>query len=275
MNAELLHVADCELAEGPVWHGRSLWWVDIEAGRLLNSNGDVFKAPFSIGAALPCKNACWLLAEEEGFSIWNLTEEPRRFWTRPDAGPKYRFNDAKVAPDGSVWAGTLKRGSMEGNCKYYRLKPNLEVTEDITEIGLANGLDWFENRFYYTDTGAQTVYVRDGNQTRIFANIEQGYPDGLTVDQVGNVWLAIWGEGKVICLHSETAKVIAMIDLPVPNVSSCCFGGNDLETLYITTARQHLSDEQLEQYPQSGSIFCCRPGARGFEARVFNNGALT
>jgi sugar lactone lactonase YvrE len=275
MKAELFHTKDCDLAEGPVWHDQRLWWVDIEAGQLLNSEGDIFEAPFSIGSALPCTSGRWILAEEDGFSIWDLKENPWHFWTRPDTAPEVRFNDAKVAPDGSVWAGTLQRGTLAGDCVFYRLNPDFEVTAEISGIGLCNGLDWFGDHFYYTDTGAQTVLVRNETQTRIFAKIEQGYPDGLTVDRAGNIWLAIWGEGQVIGLHAETAEVIATIEVPVPNVSSCCFGGDDLETLYITTARQGLSDKQLEQAPLSGSIFCCRPGAKGFETRTFNDGEAT
>lgn len=261
----------CDLAEGPVWYNGLLWWVDIEAGRLLNSDGGGFEAPFSIGAALPCTSGRWLLAEEDGFSIWDLKGDPQRFWTRPDVSSDYRFNDAKVAPDGSVWAGTLKRGTLTGDCAFYRLDADLQVHAELTGVGLCNGLDWFADRFYFTDTGAQTIYVHGHNPKQVFAKIEQGYPDGMTVDADGHVWAAIWGEGKVLCLDAESAEVIATVTVPAPHVSSCCFGGSDLGTLYITTARQGLSAEQLEQYPLSGSIFCCRPGVQGFETRIFND----
>lgn len=274
MKAELFHSMDCDLAEGPIWHDGRLWWVDIEAGHLLNSNNDVFKAPFSIGAALPCASGRWLLAEEKGFSFWDLKGEPHRFWTRPDAEGDYRFNDAKVAPSGSVWAGSLKRGTLTGNCAFSRLGEDREVVTEFSEIGLCNGLDWFADRFYFTDTGAQTIFVCHADQTRVFAKIECGYPDGMTVDTKGQVWTAIWGEGKVLCLNADSAEVIATIDVPAPHVSSVCFGGDDLKTLYITTARQGLSDEQLKEFPQSGSIFCCRPGATGFTTRIFTDGEI-
>jgi len=274
VNAELFYSIDCDLAEGPVWHDGRLWWVDIEEGWLLNSDGRVFKAPFPIGTALPCTSGRWLLAEDEGFSFWDLKGDPLRVWTRLDGCPEYRFNDAKVAPDGSVWAGTLKRGTLTGDCFFFRLTPDMEAHAEISGIGLCNGLDWFGDRFYFTDTGAQTIYVCSLNQTRVFAKIEQGYPDGMTVDAKGHVWTAIWGEGKVLCLDAESAEVIATVEVPVPHVSSCCFGGDDLGTLYITTARQGLSDEQLEQFPQSGSIFCCRPDVKGFKTRLFNDGEI-
>lgn len=274
MNAELFHSGTCDLAEGPVWYDGLLWWVDIESGRLLNSDGCVFKAPFSIGTALPCTSGRWLLAEEEGFSFWNLKEEPKRFWTRFERSPEYRFNDAKVAPDGALWAGLLKRGTLDGGCYFYRLAPDLAVHAQVASMGLCNGLDWFADRFYFTDTGAQTIFVHSRNQTRDFAKIKHGYPDGMTVDEKGRVWTAIWGEGKVLCLDAESAEVITTVEVPAPHVSSCCFGDDDLGTLYITTARQGLSDEQLEQYPQSGSIFCCRPGVKGFETRMFNDGEI-
>lgn len=274
MKAELYFSATCNLAEGPVWYSGLLWWVDIEAGRLMNSSGAVYEAGFSVGAALPCEDGRWLLAEEDGFSFWDLNTPPQRFWQLPVKSPDYRFNDAEVAPDGSVWAGSLKRGALEGGCTFYRLDPSLKVSAKICEVGLCNGMDWFGDRFYFADTGAQTVYVRTAGKTGVFNRFKQGYPDGLTVDVNGNVWVALWGEGRVVCLAAETGAMLTSVEVPAAHVSSCCFGGADLETLYITTARQGLCEEQLSQFPESGGLFCVRPGVKGFQKRAFNNGAI-
>ncbi len=277
MKAELFRQAAHELAEGPVWHEGCLWWVDLEVGSLHNSEGQSYHAPHSIGAALPCTSGCWLLAEEGGFSFWHLRGgAPQRFWTRPERSPKYRFNDAKVAPDGTVVAGSLQRGTLEGDCSYYELSESLKVVKVRGGVGLCNGIDWDVARdcIYFTDTGAQAIYrcpTGQWDEAGVFASFEEGYPDGLCVDAEGNVWVALWGAGRVVCIEGSGERILHRVEVPVPNVSSCCFGGADMDTLYITTAREGMSLEQLGESPLSGSIFACQTIQRGVPTRVFND----
>jgi sugar lactone lactonase YvrE len=94
--------------------------------------------------------------------------------------------------------------------------------------------------------------------------------DGMTIDCNDNLWVAQWGGGGVYCYNPYTGDLLTKIVVPAPHVASCAFGGDKLDTLYITTARAGLSEEQLEEYPLSGSVFCCKPGAKGVPANCFH-----
>ena len=96
-----------------------------------------------------------------------------------------------------------------------------------------------------------------------------GSPDGMTIDGNDNLWVAQWGGSGVYCYNPRTGELLAKVEVPAPHVASCAFGGEKLDTLYITTARAGLTDEQLKQYPLSGSLFSCRPGVQGVPANVF------
>ena len=92
----------------------------------------------------------------------------------------------------------------------------------------------------------------------------------MTIDCNDNLWVAQWGGGGVYCYNPYTGDLLTKIVVPAPHVASCAFGGDKLDTLYITTARAGLSEEQLEEYPLSGSVFCCKPGAKGMPANYFH-----
>lgn len=264
--AELYCEQDCELAEGPVWFGDKLWWVDIEAGRLLHDGGEVFQAPFAIGAAVPQGDGSWILADEQGFSRWNLENTPRSLWKHPRADDKtLRFNDGKRSPAGNVWAGTLDRKTLQGTNALFRLDANGNVTVLAEDIALSNGLAWDERRqrFYLSDTGAGVVCLWDYNETedsiahrRVAFSCDDGHPDGMCIDEEGRLWIAVWGAGEVRCYEPDTGEIVARVEVPVPQVSSCCFGEGGL--LYITTAWQGMSEEERAQYPLSGSIFIAK-----------------
>ena len=131
---------------------------------------------------------------------------------------------------------------------------------------------------YYTESYRYAIFAYDFNpekgtisNRRIFIEIDPntgGMPDGLTVDADGYIWSAECGSGKVI-RYSPKGKVDYSITLPVPRVTSCTFGGEDYSTLYITTAREHMSQDQLSKWPLSGSLFACKPGVSGIPETPF------
>ena len=106
-------------------------------------------------------------------------------------------------------------------------------------------------------------------QVIIRSNTKNESPDGMCVDSEGMLWVAFWGGARVGRYDPVTGKQVVEITVPALHVTSCCFGGTDLQTLYITTARQGLSQQQLQEYPLSGSIFSCQPGVSGLSADVF------
>jgi sugar lactone lactonase YvrE len=184
-------------------------------------------------------------------------------------GGDRRFNDAAVDPLGRLLAGSMPI-DLDGPPAGRLYSVNGNRAQLLLEgIGLPNGLDWSPDSrtLYFTDStaGAVGLYrydVATGTIERQHGalELERGTPDGHTVDADGNLWVAAWSAGEVVCL-TPTGRVIATVTLPVSNPTSCTFGGPDLDTLYITTAASEGSTGARE--PHSGSIFACVPGAIG------------
>jgi sugar lactone lactonase YvrE len=183
-----------------------------------------------------------------------------------------RFNDACCDPAGRVLAGTLSRTRLPGSAALYRLEPSGALTR-LLPATLSNGLDWNIDAtvLYYVDSTTQQVdaiaYDVDTGMLgtrRPFARIapEDGLPDGLTVDAQGGVWLALFG-GAAIRRYTPGGELEAELPLPVTNPTSLAFGGTDLKTLFVTSARHLLTSEQLTREPLAGSVLTLRPGVAG------------
>ena len=178
----------------------------------------------------------------------------------------------------NFWAGTMARREDSGQtCSLYRLSPGGEVTELFGDIGLSNGLDWSDDRraFYFADShaGGVDLFATDPDTAalsgrRRFISVSGGLPDGLTLDAEGCLWLAVWGTGE---LHRYTpdGQLDTIVKLPVSQVTSAAFGGADLCTLYITTARENFTAADLRHQPHAGDIFACTPGVTGRPPYLF------
>jgi sugar lactone lactonase YvrE len=186
-----------------------------------------------------------------------------------------RFNDVKAGPDGCLYGGTI---NYEGRGAFYRVTPSLRVTTLLTGIGNANGLDWDENRFYFNDTptlrtdvfafDAATGTLADRRSLRRYDAGTDGNPDGMTLDGEGRLWVALWGHGRVICMEPDTGRIVREIRLPVSNVCSVAFAGDDLRDLVITTAAHGTS---LRQEPLAGAVFHLRADAPGRLPYLFDD----
>ena len=188
----------------------------------------------------------------------------------PDDGGKLRCNDGKCDPAGRLWVGTMGFGAPKEAGTLYCVLPDGEVVPKLRKVTISN--------MYYNDTptGRIARYRYDAASGEIsFDGIAvvlpegSGSPDGMTIDGNDNLWVAQWGGSGVYCYNPRTGELLAKVEVPAPHVASCAFGGEKLDTLYITTARAGLTDEQLKQYPLSGSLFSCRPGVQGVPANVF------
>ena len=151
----------------------------------------------------------------------------------------------------------------------YRIDADLSVTPLIPGIRCSNGLAWFPSRnaMYYIDTPTKNVDQLDWDAaTGAISNrrpahtIEPGIggPDGMCIDSAGNLWVALWGGRRVRCVDPTSGKVIEEIAVPSNAVTSCCFGGDDLKTLYITTARIGVKEDAAGDQPNAGGIFSVR-----------------
>ena len=279
LDAEVAVPAQCELAEGPVWDAARglLRWVDILPGQVheldpVTGAHSWFEAGDPVGTVGLTRGGGLVLALSAGFA---LADHDGQHLSRLDGfavdATVFRFNDGKPDPWGNFWAGTCTLADKGPPCHLYRLSPAGEVTELFGDIGLSNGLDWSDDRksFYFADSHAGGVDLFDTDPDtgalsgrRRFVPVAGGLPDGLTLDAEGGLWLAVWGSGE-LRRYLPDGRVDAVVRLPVSQVTSAAFGGADLRTLYITTARENFTPADLHKEPHAGDIFACTPGVTG------------
>lgn len=292
---QVIHAGRAELAEGPVWYSNALWWVDIAAGTLnrfdpeTGINASRATGGF-LGAAVPCEDGRWLLARQHECTLFDW--ETGRF--TPLAVPaegvslRHRFNDGKCDPSGRFWGGTMSLDHAREEASLFAIESTGQIRRVLSGISLSNGLGWSPkgDRFYHIDTPTRRVSWFDFDlatgkmgqrKTLVEFSEADGFPDGMTVDAAGNLWIALWSGGCVAQVDGQTGVILEKHPLPVAQVSSCAFGGSDLRTLFITTAWEGFSFAQREAQPLAGSIFSLRtdtPGLPVVPFRVLNDPAL-
>lgn len=285
---EIIYHACATTGEGSIWHpGRqSLFWVDIEGKTLyefLPEKKECNKWSFDrmVTTVVPETDSTVIISlqnEVIRINVNNGTSFP--ITAINDYGGTMRCNDGKCDPEGRFWIGTMTLTAPARTAHLYCVTPQGEVTAKIDSVTISNGLVWTTDKkyMYYIDTPTQKIVRYKYNPKTatieydgiaVTVPKEYGSPDGMTIDENGNLWVAHWGGYGVYCWNPQTGKLLEKISVPAPNVASCAFGGKDLKDLYITTARAGLSKEKLEKYPESGSLFKCHPGIKGMKTNYF------
>jgi sugar lactone lactonase YvrE len=286
--ANLVYDAKATLGEGPFWEHESqqLFWVDIESGCIHNHDlqtGKNSEWDFdeTIGAVVPLDKDSLIVAFETGIASFNYrTNKIKRLNVLENSDHNLRFNDGKCDSNGNLWIGTMHKNLKPGYGNLYKVDNNLEVSLQIKNTSISNGMAWSPDntKFYYIDTVFYEVWEYDfdnsgskiSNRKTLFKIPESyGGPDGMTIDQEGMLWIAHWGGGCVRRWNPKTGNVLQEIVVNAPHVTSCCFGGKDLKTLYITTARSGLLEDNLKLYPESGGLFSYKTDIGGFQANCF------
>ena len=293
--AELVLDTKSELGEGAIWNYKTgeLIWVNIK-GEILNfynpkteSNREMFTGQM-IGTVVPAESGKVMVALQNGIYSYDPDSGAKKLIVDPEADkPDNRFNDGKCDPAGRFWVGTMSLVGAKNAGALYRLDADSTIHKMIDGVGISNGIVWSadKSKMYYIDTPTRKVMGYDyDNETGDISNPKVaveipdgiGYPDGMTIDKKDNLWVALWGGSAVACFNPENGELLRKIEVPAKNVTSCAFGGDDLGTLYITTARESTSDEDLEHFPHAGGVFKVRPGVKGVKAHFFNaiNSAL-
>lgn len=278
-----------KLGEGPVWSvdEQALYWVDIESNcfyRLYPATGkhEVFTTGLPVGVLALRASGGLVMATKNGFAFWS-PQQGLRFITDPEAHkPHTRFNDGAVDCRGRFWAGTmcgLAEMCAEPEGSLYRLDPDGSVHVMETGLAISNGIGWSPDNslMYLTDSPLHMIYVYDfdaatgtiGNRRPfIHTPDEAGIPDGLAVDSEGCIWSARWGGWK-ITRYDPGGKGEREIRLPVQYPTSCAFGGEHLNELYITSAWTALSEEQRKNQPLAGDLFRVKTDIKGLERPKF------
>ncbi|MCC8155264.1 MAG: SMP-30/gluconolactonase/LRE family protein [Tannerellaceae bacterium] len=288
LTASMLFKSEASTGEGAIWHpGRnSLFWVDIEGQTLfeyLPQENNCRKWSFDrmVSTVVPESNISVVVALQNEIVRLELeTGQLNTIALIDDMQGKGRCNDGKCDPEGRFWIGTIAKKAPTGSAKLYTVLQDGTVTTKISNVTNSNGIVWTSDKkyMYYIDTPTRQVSrylydVKTGNieLDGIAVSIPEntGKPDGMTIDKNGNLWIGQWGGYGVYCYNPVSGELLSKIEVPVPNVPSCAFGGENLETLYITTARGTLSTDELIKYPDSGSLFVCKPGVQGVSANYF------
>jgi len=291
--AELVLDSQATLGEGAIWNYKTetLLWVDIEQGILNEFDPETaenrsFDMNQRIGTVVPVDKGGVLVALEDGIYKFDLVEEKLEKVAHPEEGTEdIRYNDGKCDPGGRFWVGSMGLDQKDGRAALYRIDADYRWKTMIDEVTISNGIVWSpdKTRMYYIDTPTQKVTGYDyDNETGKISNPEVtvtipdslGYPDGSTMDSEGMLWIAMWGGQAVTRWNPETGALLERIRVPALNVTSCAFGGKNLETLFITSAKAGMSEEQLEQFPQSGGLFKVKPGVKGMKASFFKTRSI-
>jgi sugar lactone lactonase YvrE len=266
--------------EGPVWSERwgGLRWVDMLAGDVLflAADGTIDRRHVgNVAAALrPRRQGGAVIGVERGFALEDADGTIRHLgelWTDTHV----RMNDGGCDPDGRFYCGSMAYDQRPGAGALYRLDPDYSVHVVLENVTISNGLEWSPDgsRAYYNDTPTQRIDVFDYDGEsgltgrRQFAEIpaEAGGPDGLTVDEEGGVWVALYGGGAVRRYNPE-GVLDEVIEVPAEQVTACTFGGSDLDQLFITTSREGLGGGDD---PLAGSVFRSAVGVASLPVREF------
>jgi sugar lactone lactonase YvrE len=284
--------AGATLGEGPVWVAReqALYWVDIKGGyihRFTPASGarrswSTAEQPCSL---VPAVDGGFIGAFRNGFARVSLDQA--EVGLEPIADPEQdrpgnRFNDGKVDGKGRFWAGTMDDDEKDPSGVLYRLDPDFRWHCLDDGYVVTNGPAFSPDGqiLYHTDTFAGVIHAfdlaDDGSlaNKRSFVRIpaDCGYPDGMTVDADGCLWVAHWGGWRLSCFDPG-GRLCGRIDLPVAQVTSCAFGGPDLRQMFITTAAIGLNQQARRQQPLAGGLFICEPGVAGLPSPLFGEAA--
>ncbi len=285
--AETVSETRTELGEGPIWDeiSQRLVWIDISGKQLLVTNpttgqSDSVPTPSQIGAVALRATGGFLAALEDGLYVADDTNQWILLAGIESDDSTTRLNEGKCDPHGAFVGGTMAIDDRQGTASLYRVNGAGLVECLLRGLTISNGLEWTADgaTMYHIDTPTRAVkaYRYDslvpdlGQPTQVVEVPKgQGYPDGMTLDSEGCLWVALW-DGRAVHRYTPDGTLDTVIELPVSRVTSCTFGGANLDTLFITTASYGLDDEAKQAQPEAGALFAASVGVSGFTPSRFS-----
>lgn len=275
------------LGECPVWsaiEGR-LYRIDIAAQLFLAYDPDsgseqIWPLPARPGSFALRRGGGAVFALQTGFAYLDFESGALASGHDPEPDlPENRFNDGACDRAGRFFAGTMDDAEVATTGSLYRLDVDRRSTRVLSGIAISNGIGWSpdDTVMYHVDSARRTVtsYRYDVGTGEIIARrgvvtvpLGSGVPDSLTVDADAGVWVAIW-DGFRIVRYLPDGTIDRIIELPIPRPTSCKFGGPDLRTVYVTSAREHLDDDPIARYPLSGSLLAIHVDKPGLKSSRF------
>ena len=283
--------AAATLGEGACWSPRtqSLWWVDILERRLFRYRpADGLRSQWQfdeeISAVAEWRDAPGLIVTlRRGFATFDPDAPgalPRYLYQPAEEPAGNRFNDGKCDRSGRFWGGTMDFACQAPTGALYRYDADGQCVRHDVGFNVTNGPTWsrdertmFSNdtvrgRVYAFDFDAATGTITNQREWLRFA-AGDGLPDGMTTDAAGRLWLAHWGGACVSCHDPVSGAELGRVKLPTDHITNCAFGGSDLRTLFITSARSELSAAKLAAQPLAGGLFAIKLGDAGVPAPMF------
>ena len=288
---------DCKnlLGEGITWSAdqENLYWLDVVIPSKLfqlhlpTNKLSTFIMPEMVSSISIRSKKDLIIASQYGVYNYNLTSN--NFTRLIETEPLLKFNrsnDGASDIKGRFWFGTMQNNLDEegqdipitkNSGSLYRLNTDLTLDKIESNLGIPNTFIWNPDntKFYFTDSMEGIIYSYDFNEKSgeitnktNFATFDRGIPDGSTMDSEGFVWNCRWG-GSCVVRFDPLGRVDRVLEVPIANVTNCVFGGKDLKTLFITTARQGLSKEYVKKNPYAGSLFAIDLSIKGIEDNNF------
>lgn len=287
---ELILDLKATLGEGPCWDHKAqvLYWVDCLANHIHQYNPETtinttMTTGKNVGCVAVAKSGGLVGALEDGFYHIDFEKRHMTHLLDPETHlPHNRFNDGKCDSEGRLWAGTMCKDEQdqEPRGSLYVLNTSCQVQKVLDHVRISNGIAWsLDNKtMYYIDTPTQKIAAFDFeaqsgqlSHKRYVIEVPEGagYPDGMCMDSEGMLWVAMWGGYAVNRFNPFTGELLEKVHVPVCNVTSCAFGGKNLDELYITTASIGVNEHVKAKQPFAGGLFRVRPGVRGLPMHTF------
>ncbi len=285
MQTELLLDAQATLGEGPAWDAKTqtLYWVDILAKRIhafKDGRHDFLQLDEYVGCLAPRRDGGLIATLHASFVALSGRGHQPTFLASVTEPAANRFNDGKCDPAGRLLAGTMDMGETNPSGNLYSLETGKQPRKLLDGIRISNGLTWSPDYkiFYHIDTPTRQVRAFDYDldtgdlsNPRLAVEIpsEMGWPDGMTSDMEGRLWIALWGGARVSRWNPATGKLEAEVSVPALQTSSCVFGGARRDILFVTSARVGMNESALAQYPLSGGVFQIQTQTEGMPTFEF------
>lgn len=275
------------VGEGTIWDYEKsvLYWVDIldqkvfiyDPAKETNKTIDTLQA---VGTVVPRASGGLMVALHNGFASLDIQTGVMQPFGDPERKiPANRFNDGKCDPAGRFWAGTMEFNGATGCGSLYCLETDGTITKKLDDISISNGIVWSHDHqtMYFIDTARNNVraFAYDlttgaiSNDRITVTNQDSGFFDGMTIDEEGMLWIAIFGGAAVRRYHPETGRLLATIELPTKYITSCAFGGPNLDELYITSATHQMSEAELNADPLGGTLFRVKSATKGIKSLAY------